>query len=82
MEALMVKVLQLLLVDEILTSLPQVEGLKKDAEQKEVLQEVLQKDVADREVEAGAHLLGQGRFGEDKPSVVSLLVKQRDVTSL
>ena len=75
MEALMVK----------------VEGLKVDAEQKEVLQEVLQKDVADRKVEAGAlHLLGQldarlpeqARHGEEKPSVVSLLVKQRDVTSL
>ena len=66
-----------------------MEGLKDDAEQKEVLQEVLQKDVADEEVEA--HLLGQGREveaqgqgrqGEDKPSVVGLLVKQRDVTSL
>ena len=55
--------------------------MKVDAEQKEVLQEVLQKDVADREVEAGAHLLGQGRHGEDKPSVVSLLVKQRDVVT-
>ena len=55
--------------------------MKVDAEQKEVLQEVLQKDVADREVEAGAHLLGQGRHGEEKPSVVRLLVKQRHVTS-
>ena len=61
-----------------------VEGLKDDAVQKEVfqevLQEVLQKEEADKELEV--HLLGLGRQGEDKPSVVSLLVKQRDVTSL
>ena len=64
-----------------------MEGLKDDAVQKEVLQEVLLKDVADEEVEAhllgqGREVEGQGRQGEDKPSVVGLLVKQRDVTSL